>query len=73
VGYTGRVGIYELLTANEEVRQLAHDRVSSQEIKRAAVRGGMRSLRIDAWNKTIEGKTSVDEALRVTKGDVLEV
>jgi general secretion pathway protein E len=71
VGYTGRMGIYELMVTTEEVRQLAHDRVSSWEIKQAALRAGMRTLRMDAWQKAIQGKTSIDEVIRVTKGDRL--
>ncbi len=71
VGYGGRMGIYELMVTTEEVRQLAHDRVSSWQIKQAALRNGMRTLRMDAWQKAIEGRTSVDEVIRVTKGDRL--
>ena len=71
LGYAGRFGIYELLATNEEVRQLAHDRVSSYEIKKAALRGGMMTLRDDAFRKAIEGTTSMEEVLRATKGDSL--
>ncbi len=69
VGYRGRVGIYELLLTTEAVRQLAHDRKSSWEIKRAALAEGMRTLRDDGWDKAISGSTSVDEVLRITKID----
>jgi general secretion pathway protein E len=69
VGYVGRMGIYELLVTNEEIRALAHERVSTWEIKRVALQAGMRTLRMDAWDKTILGQTSVDEVLRSTKGD----
>ncbi|WP_417738353.1 GspE/PulE family protein [Rosistilla oblonga] len=72
VGYMGRMGIYELMVTTEQVRQLAHDRVSSWEIKRAALADGMHSLRHDAWEKTIAGNTSVDEVLRVTKSDQIK-
>ncbi|MDX1926958.1 MAG: ATPase, T2SS/T4P/T4SS family [Pirellulaceae bacterium] len=71
VGYGGRMGIYELMVTTEEVRQLAHDRVSSWQIKQAALKNGMKTLRMDAWQKAIEGRTSIDEVLRVTKGDRL--
>ncbi len=71
VGYTGRMGIYELMVTTEEVRQLAHDRVSSWAIKQAALKAGMRTLRMDAWQKAIQGQTSIDEVIRVTKGDRL--
>jgi general secretion pathway protein E/type IV pilus assembly protein PilB len=68
-GYAGRVGIYELLTANEEIRRLANERASSNDIKKVARRCGMTTLRDDAWTKAINGITSLDEVLRVTKED----
>ncbi|MEM8668791.1 MAG: ATPase, T2SS/T4P/T4SS family [Planctomycetota bacterium] len=71
VGYTGRMGIYELLIANDEIRELALQRTSSWEIRKVAVKHGMRTLRMDAWDKVVEGNTSVDEVLRVTKGEAL--
>ncbi len=71
LGYAGRFGIYELLATTEEVRQLAHDRASSFEIKKAALRHGMLTLRDDAFRKAIEGTTSMEEVLRATKGDSL--
>ncbi|MBU6172692.1 MAG: Flp pilus assembly complex ATPase component TadA, partial [Planctomycetes bacterium] len=71
LGYAGRFGIYELMATTEEVRQLAHDRKSSFEIKQAAIRAGMLTLRDDAFRKAMEGSTSMDEVLRATKGDHL--
>ncbi|NNE01499.1 MAG: Flp pilus assembly complex ATPase component TadA [Pirellulaceae bacterium] len=71
VGYTGRMGIYELLGANDEIRALAQERASSWVIRKAAVDAGMRTLRMDAWDKVIAGSTSVDEVLRVTKGEAI--
>ncbi len=68
-GYRGRLGIYELLTANDEVRELVSGRAATMEIKRAAIRAGMSTLREDGWNKVFEGITSIDEVLRVTKAD----
>ena len=68
-GYSGRLGIYELLISNDEVRQLAHDRASSWKLKQAAVNQGMRTLREDGWLKVLRGDTTVAEILRVTKGD----
>ena len=69
VGYAGRMGIYELLVTNDTIRQMAQDRASSWDIRRAATQCGMRTLRMDAWDKVIAGQSSVDEALRVTRGD----
>ena len=71
VGYSGRMGIYELLVASDAIRSLAQDRASSWEIRKAAVENGMRTLRMDAWDKVLAGNTSVDEVLRVTKGEGL--
>jgi general secretion pathway protein E/type IV pilus assembly protein PilB len=58
-----------LLVANDEVRELATSRAPTNKIKKAACRGGMRTLRDDGWEKALEGVTSVDEVLRVTKAD----
>jgi general secretion pathway protein E/type IV pilus assembly protein PilB len=63
------MGIYELMVTTEEVRRLAHDNASTWEIKKAAVRSGMVTLRSDGWRKVMAGQTSVDEVMRVTKGD----
>jgi general secretion pathway protein E/type IV pilus assembly protein PilB len=68
-GYRGRKGIYELLSTNETIRQLATERLSSDVIKEAAMKNGMETLRTDGWNKAIAGMTTVDEVLRVTKAD----
>ena len=69
VGYSGRQGIYELLVTTESIRQLAHERTSSFEIKQAGIAAGMRTLRMDAWGKAFDGITSVEEVMRVTKAD----
>jgi general secretion pathway protein E/type IV pilus assembly protein PilB len=68
-GYSGRLGMYELLITTDEIRQLAHDRASTWKMKQAAVAGGMATLRDDGWMKVLAGTTSADEVLRVTKGD----
>ncbi|MEW4561713.1 ATPase, T2SS/T4P/T4SS family [Bremerella sp. JC770] len=71
VGYTGRMGIYELLTSTEDLRQMVHDNVSTWEIKQAAMKQGMSTLRQYGWRKVLSGQTSVEEILRVTKSDNL--
>ena len=68
-GYRGRMGIYELLVANDEIRELANQGAASTEIKKAAVRNGMSTLRVDGWLKAIDGITTIQEVLRVTKAD----
>ena len=69
VGYRGRLGVYELLVTTNELRQMAHDRASTWEIKKAAIAAGMKTLRDDGWLKVLDGITSVDEVQRMTKGD----
>jgi general secretion pathway protein E/type IV pilus assembly protein PilB len=69
VGYQGRMGVYELLLTTDKIRQFAHDRASTWEIKNAAVADGMHTLRDDGWDKVIAGDTSVEEVLRITKSD----
>ncbi|HEY3394472.1 MAG TPA: GspE/PulE family protein [Lacipirellulaceae bacterium] len=71
MGFEGRQGIFELCVTTDAVRQLAHDRSSSWEIRQAARKDGMRTLREDAWLKVLSGITTVDEVLRVTKSDRL--
>jgi general secretion pathway protein E/type IV pilus assembly protein PilB len=68
-GYSGRLGIYELMVANDQLRQLASERQPATVIKRAATDGGMRTLRQDGWQKVLDGVTSIAEVLRVTKAD----
>ena len=69
VGYSGRMGVYELLVTTDNLRQLAHDKASTWEIKKTAIQEGMKTLRDDGWLKVLEGQTSIDEVLRITKGD----
>ncbi|MGA2059279.1 MAG: ATPase, T2SS/T4P/T4SS family [Thermoguttaceae bacterium] len=70
VGYTGRVGLYELLVTTQKIRELSHQGANSWSIAQAAVAEGMLSLRQDGWRKVLAGKTTVDEVAGVTKGDI---
>lgn len=63
-GYKGRVGVYEVMFMNDEIRELAHRREDSVVIQEAAVRNGMKILRQAAIIKAMVGLTSVSEALR---------
>lgn len=64
-GYKGRVGVYELLLVNEEIRRLTLNHASSSEINDAAVASGMVTLRQDGLRKVKQGITSVEEIMRV--------
>jgi type IV pilus assembly protein PilB len=64
-GYKGRVGIYQLLTMTESIAQLAVARASREDVERAAMDAGMRSLWDDGLAKVAAGLTSVEELARV--------
>ncbi len=64
-GYKGRVGVYQLLTMTESIAQLAVKHASREEIERAAMEAGMRSLWDDGLAKVAAGLTSVEELARV--------
>lgn len=66
-GYRGRIGLYELLVANDAIRNLANERKPTNAIKQAAIDSGMKTLRVDGWDKALAGITSVEEVVRVTK------
>ncbi|MCA9262252.1 MAG: type II/IV secretion system protein, partial [Planctomycetales bacterium] len=70
-GYRGRVGLYELLVANDAIRAAATERAPSHIVKQLAIQAGMRTLREDGWQKVLDGITTVDEVLRVTKAENL--
>ncbi|MFA5335073.1 MAG: ATPase, T2SS/T4P/T4SS family, partial [Candidatus Omnitrophota bacterium] len=67
-GYKGRIGIFELLVNNDEIREMIVKRLSSYEIRDAARRNGMKLLREDGLNKVKEGITTISEVIRITHG-----
>ena len=64
-GYRGRIGLYQLLTMSEEIASLAVRHASRDEIARAAMDGGMRTMWDDGMEKVATGLTSVEELARV--------
>jgi type IV pilus assembly protein PilB len=64
-GYRGRMGIYEVMTISAEIRALALERRSSDEILEMAVVQGMHRLKDDGLDKVKQGKTSIAEIARV--------
>ena len=70
-GYDGRTGIFELLLMSPRVQELALQGADSNMIKREAKKDGMRTLREDGAGKVLEGKTTIEEVLRVTRDDFL--
>ena len=69
IGYAGRTGIFELMQMDEEIRHMTVSNASTGEIRNYALKNGMVSLRQSGWNKVLEGVTSIDEVLRISKGE----
>ena len=65
-GYRGRMGVYEVLDMNSDIRRMILNGKHANEIQHAAVQAGMVTLRQDASDKVAEGKTTVEEVIRVT-------
>ena len=64
-GYKGRIGLYELMTMNEEIAELVVRRAPVADIRDAAKANGMLELREDGLLKILEGMTTPDEVMRV--------
>jgi type IV pilus assembly protein PilB len=65
-GYKGRIGIFQLLAMTEDLARLAATKASREEIERAALGGGMKTLWDDGIAKVAAGLTSIEELARVT-------
>jgi general secretion pathway protein E len=66
-GYKGRTGVYELMVVNDQVQALIHGRAAESEIIAAARANGMHSMREDGERLVVDGVTSLEEVLRVTR------
>jgi type IV pilus assembly protein PilB len=68
-GYKGRLGLYEVMTMKEEIKELVLARASASEIKKEAIRTGMKTLRQSGLAKIKDGMTTIEEVLRSTMED----
>ena len=68
-GYKGRIALYEVMPFTDLIKDLVLNGASSSEIKKAAIRDGMKSLRMSGITKASEGVTTIEEVLRVTMAD----
>jgi type II secretion system protein E len=68
-GYRGRTGVFETMEVTGQVRNMILERASAGEIRRVALGQGMQSLRDDGWRLIREGRTTLEEVLRVTKDE----
>jgi len=65
-GYSGRIGLFEVLPVTREIRRLVLDQATADEIRDVARAAGMRTLREDGLEKVLKGITSPEEVQRVT-------
>jgi type IV pilus assembly protein PilB len=65
-GYKGRIGVYQLLVMSETLEGLAASKASREELERAAIEEGMRTLWDDGLSKVAAGLTSLEELARIT-------
>jgi type IV pilus assembly protein PilB len=68
-GYKGRLAIYEVMVMNDDLKEAIIRGMSGIDLKREAVKSGMSTLRMSAIKKVREGKTTVEETVRVTDSD----
>ena len=69
-GYKGRLGIFELMEMDGELRDMAFHRTATNKIRDQAIASGMRTLMQDGVRKVLQGVTTIDEVLRITAGDM---
>lgn len=66
-GYSGRIGIFEVLVVSPKIMQLILERASTQDVEQAAIAEGMITLKQDGYMKVLEGVTTLEEVLRVAE------
>jgi general secretion pathway protein E len=68
-GYQGRVAIYEICLVTEPLRKLIMQKRDGSELKQCAIVEGMETLRQDGWRRVAQGRTTIEEVVRVTQTD----
>src|SRR6476646_6326825 len=68
-GYQGRLAIYEICLVSEPLKRLIMKKADGGELKQCAITQGMLTLRQDGWRRVLEGKTTIEEVVRVTQTD----
>jgi general secretion pathway protein E len=68
-GYQGRAAIYEICVITEPLRKLIMRRRDGSELKQCAIAEGMETLRQDGWRRVAQGRTTIEEVVRVTQTD----
>ena len=70
-GYSGRIGVFELLRTDATIQRMCAESRSSVEIRDYALSAGMTTLRSSGWEQVLAGMTSIDEVVRITRGDIV--
>jgi general secretion pathway protein E/type IV pilus assembly protein PilB len=68
-GYQGRLAIYEICVVTEPLKKLIMQKRDGGELKQCAIAQGMETLRQDGWRRVGQGKTTIEEVVRVTQTD----
>jgi type II secretion system protein E len=71
-GFRGRTAIIEMMVMTEEIRGMLMEHASAGDMRKVAMRNGMRSLRDDGWRHVREGDTTIEEVMRATKDERLD-
>jgi type II secretory ATPase GspE/PulE/Tfp pilus assembly ATPase PilB-like protein len=66
-GFRGRIGIFEMMHLNTEIRTLAFERAPTNKIRKAALASGMKSLLMDGRLKVLNGTTTAEEIVKVAQ------
>ena len=66
-GYRGRRGVYEIMRMNAEIREMAYNRATDGDIRKAAQAPGMRNMLGDGKLKVLEGKTTLGEIAKIAQ------
>jgi general secretion pathway protein E/type IV pilus assembly protein PilB len=70
-GFSGRTGVFELLTTDSVLQQMCEENKSATQLRAYALKHGMTTLRQSGWEQVAAGVTSVDEVVRLTRGDII--
>ena len=68
-GYKGRIALYEVMPLTDNLKELVLNGASSAELKRGAIKEGMKSLRMSGITKLKQGVTTIEEVVRATMAD----
>ena len=68
-GYKGRIALYEVMRFTDTLKEMVLQGSSTAELKAAAIKNGMMTLRMSGIQKVLDGMTTTEEILRVTMSD----